>query len=190
MRLIIVLATLAIAWPFIISGTAMPFGNAVSERFLERPTRKEAPSYTIPRQTAAGQPLDKTSLAKWVRENSESANGYATRVIPLDLVYLALLGGFLAIASMTLAGFVRWPKELLALPALVWLLLPVVYVASDVVEDGLIFMMLHWPFTIDDLTVNTLAFVRTSKIVTVTFSIIQVLLLCTVSFVLPSRSAE
>jgi hypothetical protein len=42
MRLIILLGRLAIALPFIISAAAISFGNAVSSRFLERPTRDGA----------------------------------------------------------------------------------------------------------------------------------------------------
>jgi hypothetical protein len=47
-RLVILLAMLVITLPFIISQAAMPFGIAVSLRFLERPTSSEAPKYTIP----------------------------------------------------------------------------------------------------------------------------------------------
>jgi hypothetical protein len=187
MRLIILLATLAIALPFIISGVTMPFGNAVSERFLERPTHKRAPSYTIPRETAAGEPLDAASLISWVRENSDFANGYAKSVIPIDMLYLLFLGGFLAFASTTLVAFVRWPITLSAVPIWIWLLLPVFYIVSDFVEDGLIFIMLRWPSTIDGTTVNVLAFVRQTKIVTVTLSIVQVLLICLVSYIPTSR---
>lgn len=51
MRLIILLAMLAIALPFIISQAAMPYGVAVSLRFLERPTNSLKPKYTIPAES-------------------------------------------------------------------------------------------------------------------------------------------
>jgi len=54
MRLVIVLATSAIALPFVISSTALPFGNAVSMRFLERPTHKGVPDFTNPLETETG----------------------------------------------------------------------------------------------------------------------------------------
>src|SRR5262245_38180570 len=109
MRLVIVLATLAIALPFVISSTALPFGNAVSMRFLERPTHKGVPEFTIPLETETGKALDKASLSVWAAERKEFASGYATRVIPLDMLYLFVLGSFLAIASAKLADMSAWP---------------------------------------------------------------------------------
>jgi len=188
MRLIILLGTLAIALPFIISGVAIPFGHAVSERFLERPTQKETPNYTIPRETAAGPSLDAASLIHWIRDNSDFAKGYATRVIPLDMLYLFFLGGFLAIASTTLAGFIRWPMALSDFPAWIWCLLPIIYIVSDFAEDELILTMLRSPSAIDAMTADVLAFVRQTKIVTLTLSIVQVLLLCLMSYVPASHS--
>jgi hypothetical protein len=188
MRLIILLGTLAIALPFLILSAALPFGNAVSNRFLERPTHKSSPSYTIPRETKVGEPLDEPSLISWVGENNGFARGYATRVIPLDILYLFFLGSFLAIASTTLAPLIRWPFVLSGFPAWVWWLLPASYVASDFTEDILIFVLLRWPATIQGATMDVLAFVRGAKILTVTLSIVQVLLLCLASFVPVLRS--
>ena len=51
MRLMILLAMLAIALPFIVSQAAMPYGVAVSLRFLERPTNSLKPKYTIPAES-------------------------------------------------------------------------------------------------------------------------------------------
>jgi hypothetical protein len=84
MRLIILLGTLAIALPFIISGVALPLGSAVSDRFLERPTHRGEPSYTISRETGVGSPLDAASLIDWVTRNGELAErlcdpGYPAR---------------------------------------------------------------------------------------------------------------
>jgi hypothetical protein len=187
MRLLILLGTLAIALPFIISGTALPFGNAVSGRFLERPTHKGEPRYTVPIETEVGKKLDAASLADWLREHRDFANGYATRVIPIDLPYLFFLGGFLALASVTLAPMVRSPIALSGVPGWVWWLLPAVYVVFDFVEDTLIFTMLQWPSTIKSQTMDVLAFLRATKIATVTLSMLQVLVLCMASYLPLSR---
>ncbi|WP_027553351.1 hypothetical protein [Bradyrhizobium sp. Cp5.3] len=195
MRLIILLGTLAIALPFIISGVAIPFGNAVSGRFLERPTHDRPPRYTIPLETEAGKPLDATSLTDWISKNGDFAKGYATRVIPLDVLYLLFLGGFLAVASTTLVGSVRWPIPLSGFPTWIWWLLPVVYIVCDFAEDAVIFTMLRWPSTIQGGTMDGLAILRATKIVTVTLSMVQVLLLCLASYIPvscpgPSPAAE
>jgi hypothetical protein len=188
MRLVILLGTLAIALPFIISGAAIPFGNAVSGRFLERPTHDGTPRYTIPRETAAGEALDATSLVDWVRDNSNFAKGYATRIIPLDALYLLCLGGFLAIASTTLVGLIRWPLAISGIPVWIWWLLPVVYVLCDFAEDATILMMLRWPSSIQGVTVDVLACLRATKIASVALSIVQVLLLSVVSYIPAFRS--
>jgi hypothetical protein len=112
-------------------------------------------------------------LTDWVRENSDFAKGCATRVIPLDVLYLFFLGGFLAIASTTLAASVRWPIALSCIPAWIWL--PVVYIVCDFAEDALIFTMLRWPSTIQGVAVDVLAFLRATKITTVALSLVQVL---------------
>jgi hypothetical protein len=95
MRVLILLGTLAIALPFIISGTALPFGNAVSGRFLERPTHDGEPRYTVPIETGVGKKLDAASLTDWFKWHGDFADGYATRIIPLDILCLFSLGAFL-----------------------------------------------------------------------------------------------
>ena len=93
MRLIILLAMLVIGLPFIISQVAMPYGIAVSLRFLERPTNSEKPKYTIPFETDKTVNLTEDSLTKWTgMKGGRLAQGYATRVIPLDLLYLLFFG--------------------------------------------------------------------------------------------------
>jgi hypothetical protein len=182
MRLVILFATLAVALPFIISGVATPFGNAVSGRFLERPTHDGTPRYTVPLETPAGDPLDAATLANWVRQNDGFAKGYATRVIPLGILYLFFLGGFLAIASTALVHLMRWPTTVCGLPAWIWWILPAIYVVCDFAEDGMIFALLQWPSTIKESTVDVLAFLRAIKIATVTLSMVQALLLCLASY--------
>ena len=188
MRLLILLGTLAIALPFIISGAAIPFGNAVSDRFLERPTHDGKPKYTIPRETPPGEALDATSLTQWIKENINLATGYATRVIPLDFLYLFVLGGFLAIASTILVDLTRWPLALASIPVWIWCSLPVVYVVSDFAEDTIIFIILRWPSGVQGITVDILTCLRAAKILSLALSIGQVLLLCLLSYIPALRS--
>ena len=131
MRLIILLAMLVIGLPFIISQVAMPYGIAVSLRFLERTTNSEKPKYTIPFETDKTVNLTEDSLTKWTgMKGGRLAQGYATRVIPLDLLYLLLLGAFLGFASTTLAGIIQWPASLSSLPISAFWLLPALYSSS------------------------------------------------------------
>ena len=183
MRVLILPGTLAIALPFIISGAALPFGNAVSDRFLERPTHDGEPRYTVPIETGVGKKLDAASLAEWFKGHGDFADGYATRIIPLDILYLFSLGAFLAIASAMLADAVRWPIALSGFPAWVWWLLPVVYIIYDFAEDILVFTMLRWPSTIQERALDALTYLRAIKTGTVTLSMAQVLLLCLASYI-------
>jgi hypothetical protein len=93
------------------------------------------------------------------------------------------LGGFLAIASTTLVGLIRWPIALSGIPVWIWWLVPIVYVMSDFSEDAIIFAMLRWPSSIQGVALDILACVRATKIASVTLSIIQVLLLCLLSYI-------
>src|SRR3954453_1048092 len=74
-------ATLAIALPFVMAKAALPFGAAVSQRFLERETNDSDPRFTIPPEAKVGVQLEAGSLATWVSERAEQATGYAQRVI-------------------------------------------------------------------------------------------------------------
>jgi hypothetical protein len=183
MRLVIVLATLSIALPFVISNAALSFGNAVSMRFLERPTHKGVPAYIIAPETETGKPLDEASLTEWVATRKEFANGYATRVIPLDMLYLFVLGGFLGVASATLAGLVSWPRAIADMPDWVRWALPVLYIVCDFAEDTLIFVLLTWPSTISASALAAIAVSRSIKIGSVSIAIIQVLVLSLLSYI-------
>jgi hypothetical protein len=183
MRLIILLGTLAIALPFAISGAATRFGNAVSWRFLERPTLVKPSRYTVPNEAKEGAPLEAKFLAEWIQGKTASAAGYATRVIPLDVLYLIFLGLFLGFASSALAEMIRWPGPLATVSTWIWWLLPAVYIFCDFVEDSMIFSMLTWPSTIESLF-NYLAPVRFVKICSVSLGMAQVILLSLLSFIL------
>ena len=185
-RLIILLATLAIALPFLISQAAMPFGRAVSERFLERPTSSDDPRYTIPSEAAAGKALNGDTLTDWVQTQGRLAKGYTTRVVPLDILYLVFLGTFLGIASTTLAGMTQWPPILSHVRTWVFWLLPALYIFCDLAEDSLILTMLNWPSTIRSVAFAALTTLRSLKIASVSLGFVQVLLLCGLSYIWPT----
>jgi hypothetical protein len=58
---------LAIALPFIISQAAMPYGLAVSWRFLERSTNSENPKYTISAESDKDVDLTGDGLSSWIQ---------------------------------------------------------------------------------------------------------------------------
>ena len=190
MRLVILLAILAIALPFIISGAATPFGSAVSFRFLERPTATGAQPYTVPGDPNMPE-LTAASLKAWVQTHLTApeetqinpVKGYAMRVIPLDILYLIFLGTFLGVASTSLAGVIRWPSAIAGLPVGIWWMLPAIYMFCDLAEDTMIYSMLTWPSAINDWF-GTLTHVRAWKIRTVTLGMVQVFALDILSFVL------
>ena len=162
MRLIILLGTAAIAVPFVISFLAprSVVGAAVSDRFLER-------SKTIPPEpSTAPVPIDESNLRAWVTSEDTAgyARAYAWRVMPLDFIYLIVLGGFLALGAYTLASAVAWPPTLARLPLWVWLIFPAIYIIADFVEDSLIIVLMTRPSKISSFTVDALTFLRNTKI--------------------------
>lgn len=47
------------------------------------------------------------------------------------MLYLFVLGGFLGVVSMTLAGMIVWPTAIAGIPVWVWWTLPLLYVVCD-----------------------------------------------------------
>jgi hypothetical protein len=171
MRLVILLGAAAIAVPFVISVLAPTsvVGSAVSQRFLER-------SKTIPPEPGtAPVPIDETNLRAWVtsRDTAAYAHAYASRVMPLDFIYLVVLGSFLALGAYTLASAVAWPPALASLPLWVWLIFPALYVIADFAEDSLIMQ----PSRISSFTVDALTFLRNAKIGSNVVAITQIFVL-------------
>jgi hypothetical protein len=107
------------------------------------------------------------------------------RVIPLDLLYLLLLGAFLGFASTTLADLIQWPASLSNLPLSGFWLLPALYILSDFAEDLVILVLLNWPSAIDRMF-WVLTVCRTAKLAAVFAGFVQVSLLCGLSFFLPT----
>ena len=175
MRLIILLGAAAIAVPFVISflAPASVVGAAVSDRFLER-------SSTIPPEpTTDPVPINAGNLRAWVTSGDTAgyARAYAWRVMPLDFLYLAVLGGFLALGAHTLAAVVAWPPTLANLPLWVWLIFPAAYIVADFVEDCLIILLMTRPSIISDFSVGALTFLRTTKIGSNAVAILQIFVL-------------
>lgn len=175
MKCIILLATTAIALPFVISFVApvKTAGSAVADRFLER-SFLQTP--TIPPDPKSKPlPVTADSLHAWVTspDTARYARAYAWRVMPLDFIYLVVLGTFLALAATTLASALAWP------PALRWMLLifPLAYMLADVAEDCLIITLMTRPASISQFTVDMLAVFRNVKIGSNILAIGQIVLL-------------
>jgi len=174
MKAIILLATAAIALPFLISGVASGH-RAVEDRFLERAFLKPP---TIPTNDARrSEPVDADKLRAWVTGNPDAAKTYAWSVMPLDFLYLAVLGGFLALAANMLAAGIAWPPALAKLPPWIWFVSPAIYVFADFVEDCLIVMMMSRPASISGGTFDMLTVFRNTKILTSILAMMQIFVL-------------
>ncbi len=176
MKSTILLATAAIAVPFIISSVASvkSAGRAVADRFLER-SFLQAP--TIPPDPMTKPPeVNADNLRAWVTspDTARYARVYAWRVMPLDFIYLAVLGTFLALAATTLASTIVWPPALAALPWWTWLIFPLAYMLADVAEDGLIITLMARPASISNFTIDMLAALRNAKIGNNALAILQI----------------
>lgn len=130
----ITLAAAAIVWPFIIALFASKYGTDVSARFLER-------GGNIP---STGEPLDRASLEAWLRlpANGPFLRPYAYLIMPLDLIYVCFVGGFLVCGALWLSAALTWPEPLSDLCSVSVCVLPAIYILSDVVEDLLIMRIL------------------------------------------------
>jgi hypothetical protein len=134
--LAITCAAATIIWGFWVSSIANRFGPDVGARFLER-------GAVIPSMNNAD--LSARSLSLWLRDNATArwARPYRNYVMPLDAVYMLLLGGFLGVGSLSCADAIFWPTILTLWQRLLVITLPVLYVVSDAIEDVLIFILLQ-----------------------------------------------
>jgi hypothetical protein len=121
-------------------------------------------------------PINAENLRHWVvsSDTAAYANAYAWCVMPLDFIYLAVLGGFLALGAHALASTITWPPPLTKLPLRVWLIFPIAYAVADFIEDCLILLLMTHPSTISNFTVDLLTFLRSTKIGTNAIAIIQI----------------
>jgi hypothetical protein len=175
MKCIILLATTAIALPFVISILApvKTAGSAVAERFLERSFLQTPTIPPDPRPEPL--PVTADSLHAWVTspDTAGYARAYAWRVMPLDFIYLATLGTFLALAATTLASGIAWPPAW----GWIWLIFPLSYMLADVAEDCLIVTLMTRPASISQFTVDMLAVFRNVKIGANALAIAQIFVL-------------
>jgi hypothetical protein len=138
------LGSLTIAASFLISLVAGRCGYDVSARFLERgnviPSRQLSSANTSLPQDS-GPRLDvrltKESLSAWLVDatTSQYVRPYVFWVIPLDFVFMGLLGAFMVTGSLTFAEAIAWPRPLSQWQGPALLIAPIVYVVSDAVED-------------------------------------------------------
>jgi hypothetical protein len=162
-KLAILFGALAILLPFTIGMVADRYGPndpsrdvpRVSERFLER-----SPDY------------DFGKLKAWIGLYPEAAKGYAFPVLfPLDLLFMVSVAGFCAFASAALAGaFPVFPGRVLLI-----CVVPALYLASDLIEDAILFLFLLWPEWIVPGLVTAIKLVWKAKIATFGLSIFQAL---------------
>jgi hypothetical protein len=119
-------AAVTISLSLLIADKASQFGFAVAIRFLER-------GDVIP---PGNQPLTAENLDRWRSDpvNHHSAQGYASQIIPLDIFFLLSLGCFFGLASMAIADHIG----ISSFQRLLLLIFPVLYTASDFIEDLLI----------------------------------------------------
>lgn len=171
-RAAILLGTAVIALMFVIPYVASisRTGFAVSTRFLERPG-------DIPCETGIKE-LNAENLRQWVTSDATArfAKAYAWQVMPLDLIFLAVFGGFLVVGATTLVAL-GLPAPLSKWPSSLWLICPLAYVVSDLLEDILIVVLMTIPAAISDTTVTVLAGLRGLKFLSSGLAIGQIYLL-------------
>jgi hypothetical protein len=157
-------AALTLSLSFLIADKASKLGFAVTVRFLER-------GDVIP---PGNQSLTAENLDRWRSDpvNHASAQGYASQIIPLDILFLLSLGCFFGLASMALADHIGMSS----FQRLLLLIFPVLYTASDFIEDLLIRNMLLSSSSSAG-NFNFTRWVTSAKMKTASLSFLQVFIL-------------
>jgi len=141
------------------------YGIDVADRFVERLTY-------IPSETKSL--LTRDSLAKWLADprNANAAAGYVFPVLfPLDLLFLILLGALLGVASTALASELAM---LAAIPGIIWWILPLLYLVSDLAEDTLMAGIFKSLVPLSDAWFRVLRILTRTKIASLTAAFSQV----------------
>ncbi|MBB4368314.1 hypothetical protein GGD63_001093 [Bradyrhizobium sp. cir1] len=159
-----------IVWSYLVAGVAGRLGQDVSSRFLEHGS-------VIPSLNNSA--LTAQSLSLWLRDSSTAqyARPYRLFVIPLDLVYLALLGGFLATGALWCAEALAWPDALKLWQWYLVLAPAVLYVVADTLEDVLIFVLLRSSTTVSSGLFSIMRFATAAKLVFVSVALFETLAL-------------
>ena len=132
-------------------------GTDVTKRFLE----------VTPDYTADG-------LRDWVSDDPVQAHRYVYPVLfPLDLLFLAVLAGLFAVASIATAQALHWDRDW------VWILavFPILYVACDFIENVVLARLLLSPAGVTDRSVAVAQALTGLKFAAVAISALQLLLL-------------
>lgn len=174
MWLALALATVTILLTFVIAEEATKWGEAVATRFLERGSG-------IPPE---GTPITAASLKAWALDpaNARAVRGYATRIMPWDILFLVCLGGFLGQGSASLAATIAWPGAIHCPPWLFWIF-PTVYMLADLGEDLQIRRLLLNPAAIDQSSFDLTRLATRIKMWTAGISFLQLLLVLAIGVV-------
>ncbi|MBR1149575.1 hypothetical protein [Bradyrhizobium sp. JYMT SZCCT0428] len=140
------------------------YGKDVESRFLER-------LKYIPSQTEV---LSPSTLGRWLADkaNSGAIRGYVCPVLfPLDALFLIGLGVLLGLASVSLGTRLEFLSHV---PAWVWWVFPLLYMASDLAEDATIAAILMSPARLTEASFKNLSALTGIKLTTVALAIGQV----------------
>lgn len=162
--LAITLGAACIFWSFLMAAVASRFGADVSARFLERGAAIPSNGVVLTHE-ALGRWKTAPATAKWARP-------YAYCVIPLDVVFLVLMGGFTLFGSWSLAEAIAWPQGLT--PVYRWLIavFPALYVLADAMEDALVVQALI-SRTVNENAFGLMRATTAAKMVTATVALLQ-----------------
>lgn len=144
---------------------APSYGDDVSSRFIERINY-------IPSQKPAL--LDRDNLAKWLADakNAKAIRGYVFPVLfPLDIFFLASLGLLLGFASVAMAGLLGFLSNV---PAWVWWIFPLCYVAADFAEDTAVAAVFQSKIDLTDGSFGLLRILTKIKLISINLAIGQV----------------
>lgn len=165
MALIVILLVTTIGLTLILKFAVTPrYGVDVVQRFLERA------SFIPSRST----PIELPSLQAWLADpaNKQARVGYVVPVIiPFDIGFLISLGLLLGAASVALAGGM---PALAQIPRWIWWAVPACYMIADLIEDGLIALVLTGAIELDAGPFFLLGGFKLLKLATVTAAIGQV----------------
>lgn len=172
MRAIIVSAVLVAILHFGLRYYITPqFGEDVEARFIER--SKVIPSIQSRQLPGNDGSLDEANLALWLstQANDQARRGYVVPVIiPFDLVFLISLGSLLGFASVLLGNQIGAVSRF---NPMLWWILPVAYIACDLIEDCFIAALLTWPNLLNAVSFRLLRSATAAKFVTVAVAVAQ-----------------
>ncbi|WP_407117573.1 hypothetical protein [Bradyrhizobium sp. LMG 9283] len=157
------------------------YGLDVVTRFVERLNY-------IPSQKPAL--LSRDSFARWLADPAlaSAKDGYAVPVLfPFDLLFMICLAALLGMASAFVAGHLSF---LSGVPAWIWWLLPLAYLAADLAEDGLLFLILRDSAPLTEPTFSLLRKLTAAKLATVSLAMGEIAFLLALKILVHFYPAE